>query len=178
MKLESGNIKKLFFDNHGVRRYFSGELQVGVYHQNLPAFSFPTVDEDKLTKKVEEMFELKVNKISPSTPCIIISNNNMIWGIANKFGQIFSMESIYIEESSITIKNKTNVLQKFDLDFPNAKKTLSKEDRINAAVAFNGVKENNDMKKTLIRYYNSLILKENLKVSLTENEEKKTTFKI
>lgn len=181
MKIEQGIMTKMFFDNFGSARYFSAEFEIQVYSQNLPAFCFPKDDEKILKEKLENMFNVNVGE-NVNVPVVLISMNSQIWGVANKNGEIFSMESIYLPDEKLKFsRSPGNCLKIFDEAYPTMKDILSKENRVNAAMALFdlGVSESEkSLSSNIFKYYQSLVLANHLNETLSNENVEKRQLKI
>jgi hypothetical protein len=178
MKIENTTIKKVIFDNYGSRRFFSADVNTSYYSQSFPAFAFPTSDEENLKNQFAEIFQVDIFNEENHFPAYVIEDGQLIWGFSNHNGEIFSPNSIYLNDEQLSRKIISNY-SSLEKDFPGITNCISRTDKINAVVAFYLLENiESEMVDICQRYYRNLLLKDDLLKNLGDTNIQKTRTKI
>lgn len=178
MKIQNTTVKEVVFDNYGQRKFFTAHVDTSYYSQSVPAFAFPTEDENKIKKQFSETFNVDIFNEENRFQAYVIEDGNLIWALVNLNGEIFSLNSLYLSDEQLNQKIVSNY-SSLDKDFPGITNCISREDKINAVVAFY-LLENSDseMVETCQRYYRNLLLKDDLVKNLGHNNIPRNIIKI
>ncbi len=168
MRIEASNILNLYFKDN----YFMGDVwSKNGYSTSLPAISFPQGEEEKIKNKFINLFGIDEfnDNYNLDALTFLIENGQTIWGFINDNGHILSLYSMFDLNNSIN-DIIYSYLDKLELEYPNISNYASKEDRFNAIIAFYLLENNeNPMVEVCQKYYQNLLLKDELSKNLDNN---------